>query len=212
MQEIQTKIQGLSRSEFDALISWMINTERERREQESAQEAAQVQVIQGLAQSGKIAGAKYVSLEEAFAGVTVPSWRDPKTDITKMYPHGAVVARRGRFFMSAVAGKLNSWEPGGDGVYESIWSDVTDEVNAALAALEDQAEQTEDAAPASDGEAVDVSPDGSAEHPWPFEVGRKVTKGQYVTYEGKLFRMAQNHTMVDHYRPGPGLESIFEPV
>ena len=84
MQEIQTKIQGLSRSEFDALISWMINTERERREQGSAQEAAQVQVIQELAQSGKIAGAKYVSLEEAFAGVTVPSWRDPKTDITKM--------------------------------------------------------------------------------------------------------------------------------
>ncbi|WP_231699157.1 hypothetical protein [Corynebacterium lujinxingii] len=36
--------------------------------------------------------------------------------------------------------------------------------------------------------------------------------GRRPSYEGQLFRMAQDHTMVDHFRPGPGLESIFEPV
>ena len=115
-------------------------------------------------------------------------------------------------YLSTVEDKLNSWEPGGDGVYDFIWRDITDEVKRAR---EEAAAPEAEEAPVESGESAavgDVVPDGSAEKPWPFEVGREAVKGQYVTYEGKLFRMAQDHTMVDHYRPGPGLESIFEPV
>ena len=127
MDNIQKHITSLSQPEFDRLLAWAINTESVRREQEQAQEAAQAKVIQELVQSGKIAGARYVTLEEAFEGARVPSWRDPKGDFTKMYPEGAVVSRNGDKFMSVLEGRMNSSEPGTD----DSWQDVTEEIRVA---------------------------------------------------------------------------------
>lgn len=212
MQRVMDEVRSLDDVTFDRFLSWVLNEERDRREKERAKQSAQAVVIAELVESGKLSGARYVSLDDALAGVKPPAWVDPGNDLTKMFPTGAVVSRKRRIYLSAVEGKLNSWEPGGDGVPDHIWRDITDEVKQALA--DAAAAGAEEAAGVSEDAGAEGGPaaDGSAERPWPFEVGRKATKGQYVTYGGKLFRMAQDHTMVDHYRPGPGLESIYEPA
>lgn len=212
INEAKQAVMELSDYEWDMFLTWAIHDHREYRKNRPIIEKAQAELVVEMVDAGKVPGPKYVTREEALAGVKPPAWVDPGTDLTKMYPTGAVVARKRRIYLSAVEDKLNGWEPGGDGVQDHIWRDITDEVkqaqaDAAAAEAEETAGVLEDAG-AEGGPAAD----GSTERPWPFEVGRKATKGQYVTYEGKLFRMAQDHTMVDHYRPGPGLESIYEPA
>lgn len=188
MSDIKEQVKQLSQSEFEDLIGWMVTDERNRRREAEAKEKAQAAVVADLVEKGKIDGAPSITTNQYQQGENPPEWENPGTDITRMYPEGAVVSRKGRVYISRVAG-LNSWEPGGDGVYNNVWLDIT---------------TTE--------EGGGDRPDGSREHPWPFEPGRTATTGQFVTYDGRLYRMAQNHTMVDHYRPGPGLESIYEPV
>lgn len=213
MEELKASIQELNTDDFEWLMGWLVNTERARRREEAAKQKAELEVIGSLVEAGAVEGAQAVSEEKATSDPdSIPPWVDPGTDHTKMYRTGAVVAHKNRYWLNMVEDRLNSWEPGGEGVYENIWRDITDEV---MRAREGAAAPEAEEVPAEGGELTtegDAAPDGSAERPWPFEVGRTATKGQYITYEGKLFRMAQNHTMVDHYRPEPGLESIFEPV
>lgn len=203
LNEAKKAVEELTDKEWDTFLSWALNDHRDYRINRPVIEKAQAAVVVELVDTGKVSGAQYITYDQAMSGKKPPAWANPGTDLTKMYPAGAVVERRERIWLNEVGDRLNSWEPGGDGVYENIWRDITDEVRAAT---------TPQAEPEAEVPDESVEADGSAEHPWPFEVGRTATKGQYITYEGKLYRMAQNHTMVDHYRPGPGLESIFEPV
>lgn len=212
LNEAKKAVEELTDKEWDTFLSWALNEHRDYRINRPVIEKAQAEVVVNLVDTGKVAGAQHITYEQAVAGEKPPAWVNPGTDLTKMYPTGAVVSRKRRMYLSTVEDKLNSWEPGGDGVYDFIWRDITDEVKRAreeAAAPETEEAPVEGGEPTAEG---DAAPDGSAERPWPFEVGRTATKGQYITYEGKLYRMAQNHTMVDHYRPEPGLESIFEPV
>lgn len=127
MEEVKTLVRSLSQPEFDMLLAWAVGPERDRREREASLEVVQARVIQELVQSGKLSGARYTSLEEAFAGEKVPSWRDPKGDITRMYPYDAVVARAGEKFISTLEGRMNGEEPGAS----SFWRTVTDEIRVA---------------------------------------------------------------------------------
>ena len=127
MQELREQIMRLSQSDFENLLSWMISTEKDRRERESSAEAAQARVIQELIESGKIPGPDYATLEEAFNGAEVPEWKNPNGDITRMYPKGAVVRVGDEMFLSTLENRMNSTEPGTD----DSWENVTDEVRVA---------------------------------------------------------------------------------
>lgn len=124
LEKMMESVQQLGPEDFEGLVGWIVTIERDRRKREASQEAAQARVILELVQSGKIPGASFVSLDEAFEGAGVPVWVDPAGDITRMFPEGAVVSHWERFFMSTLEGLLNPAEPGTDG----SWQDVTDEV------------------------------------------------------------------------------------
>lgn len=136
LEKMMESVQQLGPEDFEGLVGWIVTIERERRKREASQEAAQARVVMELVQSGKIPGASFVSLEEAFAGAGVPVWVDPAGDITRMFPEGAVVSHWERFFMSTLEGLLNPAEPGTDG----SWQDVTDEIVAANRPPEEQSE------------------------------------------------------------------------
>lgn len=42
-----------------------------------------------------------------------------------------------------------------------------------------------------------------------WKVGQKYTKDQMVLYDGELYKIVQNHTSQDQYRPGAGTESLY---
>lgn len=127
MEEIRELITKLSRSEFDSLMSWLVNEERDRRERLSTEEAIQARLIAELVQSGKITGARFVSMDEAFSGEKIPAWRDPKGEMTKAYPYGAVITRNKEVYISVLGDRLNFSEPGTD----ASWENRTDPVRVA---------------------------------------------------------------------------------
>lgn len=192
LEKVMETVQQLGPEDFEGLVGWIVTIERDRRREEAARQKAEMEVVASLVEAGTLEGPEAVTEEEALkAPDNIPAWVDPGTDHTKMYRTDAVVAHNERVWLNMVEDRLNHWEPGGKDVHPHIWLDITDR----LARPEEE-----------EGEA----PDGSRERPYPFEVGRSVKKGDYITYDGALFCMEQDHTMVEHYLPGPGLESIYK--
>lgn len=120
--ELREQIQELPKAEFDSLVLWVLGPETDRRESERARLQAQTQVIIELSEAGKLTGAKYVTLEDAINGAKVPPWQNPKGDITKAYPPGAVVKRKRGVYQSVTDGVMNETEPGTEG---SPWREVS---------------------------------------------------------------------------------------
>ena len=202
-------VRVLDQDTFEVFAGWVVTDERDRRREEAAQAKAEMEVISNLVDEGKLEGAEASTEEQAQEDPErIVKWVDPGTDHAKMYRPGAVVAHNDRVWLNEVQDRLNSWEPGAPGVYDFIWRDITDD-------LEEQAQPEE--TPEEEGETVDADvsaeePDGSLEHPYPFKAGRSVKRGDYIVYNGKVFRMVQDHTMAAHWLPGPGLESIYQAV
>lgn len=210
-------VRVLDQDTFEVFAGWVVTDERDRRREEAAQAKAEMEVISNLVDEGKLEGAEASTEEQAReAPNRIAKWVDPGTDHSKMYRPEAVVEHNDRVWLNEVKDRLNSWEPGAPGVYDFIWRDITDEVASQPEpeAVPDEEGATVDvpAEPEPEDAPQEAEPDGSLEHPYPFKAGRSVKRGDYIVYNGKVFRMAQDHTMVDHYRPGPGLESIYQPV
>lgn len=198
MDKLVEQIQELESEEFEWLMGWLVTVERDRRREEAARQKAEMEVIGSLVEAGTLDGPE-ATTEEAAAEApgSIPAWVDPGTDHTKMHRPGAVVAHNERVWLNMVEDRLNHWEPGGKDVHPHIWLDITDRL----------------ARPEADEDGPQAeAPDGSRERPYPFEVGRSVKRGDDITYNDTLFRMEQDHTMVGHYLPGPGLESIYKAV
>lgn len=54
----------------------------------------------------------------------IPEW-DPAIGFTTGYPEGVIVTHKGKTWQNMVIGKSNVWEPGGAGVYDNIWKEVS---------------------------------------------------------------------------------------
>ncbi|TFI01624.1 carbohydrate-binding protein [Micrococcus lylae] len=87
------------------------------------------------------------------------------------YPRGAVVAHGGKVWESEHP--ANVWEPGGIGVDDRLWVDVTED--------------------APDPEPVPDAPE--------FKAGEQVKPGDFRTYNGTIYRCLQAHTTADHWAP-----------
>ncbi|SJN26873.1 hypothetical protein FM125_06425 [Micrococcus lylae] len=87
------------------------------------------------------------------------------------YPRGAVVAHGGRVWESRHP--ANVWEPGGTGVDDRLWVDVTED------------------APVP--EPVPTAP--------AFKAGEQVVPGDLRTYQGVVYRCIQAHTTAAHWSP-----------
>ncbi|MDU0479411.1 hypothetical protein QVA66_09185 [Staphylococcus chromogenes] len=195
MVEITADLTTLTSAELDELYEVIIEkqdailAERRRRAELNQEEAKIAEAVVSLQDRGVLVRPQAVTLDAAKElGIDeLPVFEDPGTDQTKMYRYGDVVQNGGRAWLNEVKDRLNGWVPGAAGVYENVWHDVTALVNQS---------------------AVTVK-DGSLEHPFTWKTGLVLKKGQFVTYEGVLYELAQDHTSTDYWRPGPGLESIY---
>lgn len=107
LDTIKTEIQNLTPHEWGEIFSWVIGTERARRDQDTTRAT----VIVELQDEGTIPTPAASTASEAEASGTAPEWVTPGTDHTRMYRQGAVVAHNGKMWKSITA-TLNCWEPG----------------------------------------------------------------------------------------------------
>lgn len=57
---------------------------------------------------------------------TIPKWK-PWDGISKDYQAGAVVEHNGKYYKNALEGMQNTWEPGGTGIDDRYWKEITKE-------------------------------------------------------------------------------------
>lgn len=100
-------------------------------------------------------------------------------DYSKMYHRDAVNAHSGRIWLSTYPG-LNHYEPGGHGVDEHIWLDITDQVRP-----DTPQEPEENAA----GAVIPFGPD------------LPVRAGDIVEFEGERYRVLSDHTTDAQWPP-----------
>lgn len=112
-------IQLMDPREFQQMRRWFLREEIPRRESATAQ----AEMIKNLRDNGHVPcpaePTEPTGLED------FSDWVNPGTDHGAMYLRGDRVAHNGAVWESQVDG-LNSWEPGGPGVYSHIWADITD--------------------------------------------------------------------------------------
>lgn len=193
LNEIQDKIEKLAPEDFKDLQAWVMVIEAKRRESLKAK----TEVIVDLQSTGELPKPDVVTEEEASKDVeSIPNWVNPFTIHSKMYRKGDVVKHNGKVWISTTP-ILNSWEPGGVGVYENVWKELT------IQAVGET----------SGGESPYGTPDGTKENPLPWEVGKNYTTGQYITLDGVTYMIVQNLTAMAHYRPGgAGLDALYRRV
>lgn len=107
-------------------------------------------------------------------------WTQPR-GAHDAYPRGAVVAHGGRVWESRHP--VNVWEPGGVGVDDRLWVDVTED--------------------APDPEPMPDAP--------PFKAGEQVQPGDLRTYQGAVYRCLQAHTTQDGWAP-PAVPALWAVV
>lgn len=56
--------------------------------------------------------------------VVIPEW-EPWDGISTDYQTGAVVAHSGKYWQNVLSGMQNTWEPGGVGIDERYWKEIT---------------------------------------------------------------------------------------
>lgn len=185
MTELQDSIRELPDADFRDLKTWVITAETARRQQEPAVRAGQQEIIAGLQADGKLPKPEYTDADHVDAVEQVPEWENPGTDHAKMYPSGAVVRVADRVYLSRV--DLNSWQPGGAGVDDHIWLDITHRYT------------TPEPAEPGTGEVI------------PFAPGIDVGTGDIVEYEGEKYRVLSAHQSADHWPPDEA-SSLFEKI
>lgn len=190
IETIQKEIQTLPDNDFYELLRWL-PTEERRRIDKVQQEAGKAQVVEELRKSGDIKSptkTKLKDLEKGSTTTTIPEWRDPGTDHSKMYLPGDVVEHNGKIWVSTTQ-NLNSWEPGGEGVYDNVWKQV----------------------PTTPGVTTPKPSTGTTSIPeWKPETSYK--RGDKVSFQGKTYQLLQDHVSKDYWRPGAGTDSIYKAV
>lgn len=171
LEQAKDNIRKLSDTEFDHLRLWIYDVEQPRRRQEKAKLEAQAQLVVEMVQAGSIRPAKSTTYADALAGKRLYEWVDPAGDMTKMYFPDATVTKGEKVYHSTLE-VLNGADPEtGDG-----WEDVT-EIIAEANAPSDPA----------------TRPNGSASLPWPWRVGRTVSKGHHVEHEDVLYKATESY-------------------
>lgn len=171
MTELQDQIKGLSDADFRDLKLWVITTETTRRQQEPAVRAGQQEIITGLQADGKLPKPEYTDAGSVEDVDAVPEWVSPGNDHAKMYPQGAVIRHNDRVWESRT--DLNHWEPGGVGVYDTVWRDITPPPTT------------------DEGEVL----------PQPYEDSRQYQAGEVVDYQGTLYECQQDHYAAPGWTP-----------
>ena len=161
MESLKKQIKNLNAEDFENLLGWAVTAERDRRRALEAKERVRVELVAELVEQGKVTGAKFISQEAALSGEKPPSWADPRGDVTKMFPHGAVVARKRRTYISNMEDRLNPFEPGGDDTPENAWSDITD----LLKESREQIDKNESEAENTTGETGQEKAENAEEEP-----------------------------------------------
>lgn len=188
MTTIYDQIRGLSEQDFRDLKTWVITTETTRRAQEPAVRAGQQEIIAGLQDSGVLPRPEFTDTGHIDKIEQVPEWISPGNDHAKMYPSGAVVRVNDQVYESRV--DLNSWQPGGAGVDDHIWLDITHRYTTP---------EPEDAEEPGTGEVT------------PFAPGIDVETGDIVEYEGDHYRVISPHTTASHWPPNEA-SALFEKI
>lgn len=181
-------VEGLKAIPEDRLMDAAAAVSRERRERpaRAAEEKARAEIVAGLAETAPDLVSAHVTLEEAKADPgKVPAWKNPGSDFLKAFRQGAVAKHAGKYWLSETA-SLNTWEPGAEGVHTTIWRDVSHEVLPP--------------APKVD-ESGKVIAQGTQANPFPFVAGIQVKAGQYVNWNGIVYKVLQGHTLADHWAP-----------
>ncbi|WP_408930749.1 carbohydrate-binding protein [Corynebacterium axilliensis] len=181
-------VEGLKAIPEELLMkaSAKLSDERRERPARAAEDKARAEIVAGLAETAPDLVQAHVTLEEAKADPSkVPVWKNPGADFLKASRQGGVVKHADKYWLSETE-TLNVWEPGAEGVNSTVWRDVTHEVMPP--------------APVTD-ESGNVIAQGSAENPFPFVAGIQVKAGQYVNWNGTVYRVLQGHTLADHWAP-----------
>ena len=186
LDQTKDNIRKLTDSEFDHLRIWIYDAEQPRRRQEKAKLEAQTQLVAEMVEAGSISPAKSTVYADALAGEQLHEWVDPAGDMTKMHFPDATLRKGERAYRNTL-NVLNGADPEtGHG-----WEDVTEII--------------EDATAPSD---PDTRPNGSADQPWPWHVGRTVSKGHHVEHEGVVYKAAESYLIQEGDNPAT-MENTF---
>ena len=186
MTELQDQIKELSDADFRDLKLWVITEEDARRKAEPAIRRGQQEIIAGLQEAGTLPKPEYTDTDHVDAVEQVPEWISPGNDYAKMYPSGAVVRVNDRVYESRV--DMNHWQPGGAGVDDHIWLDITHRYTTP---------EPEDAEEPGTDEVT------------PFAPGIDVETGDIVEYEGDHYRVLSPHTTASYWPPNEA-HALFE--
>lgn len=196
IKDIQNSISKLTDEDFSSLLQW-IPTEEQRRINAFQQDLGKAQVVEELRQSGDIKApteTKLKDIEKGSQTTNIPEWVNPGTIHSNMYTYGDVVKHNNKIWVSTT-NNLNSWEPGGAGVYDNVWKEVpTETVNTNT----------------STGNTETPKPATSSIPEWKTETSYK--RGDKVSFQGKTYVLLQDHVSKDYWRPGAGTDSIYKPV
>lgn len=80
-------------------------------------------------------GAELVDPEELT--VVIPEW-EPWDGISTDYQTGAVVTHNGKYWQNVLDGMQNTWEPGGVGIDERYWKEITYEEAVSILSGEEE--------------------------------------------------------------------------
>ena len=175
-------LRGIPAGDFATAVQAIL-AENDRRQAQPLVEAGQAQVVADLRTAGTVSAPAVPKMPTRAADF--PAWKDPGTDHSRMYLRGDRVTRDGKVWESRVAG-LNSWQPGGAGVWETVWADVT-----------------------AQGLATEPSTSPSGPPAWAAGVAYKT--GDKVTYLGRTYTVAQAHTSQSDWLPA-GVASLYTPA
>lgn len=188
MESIKEMIRVLQPSQFEDLRRWVNVDETQRRRAL----AAEAEVIADLRNRGVIEDTAPPPSDPTDAEA-YPEWSNPGTAHERMYVRGDHVRHRGRVWES-VTDNLNSWEPGGEGVYSFIWRDVTDTLT-----------------PPEPPEPP-LEPDQPDEQPAPaWQAGVEYSIGDQVQYNSVTYTVLQAHTSQDYWPPDQS-PSLYQPA
>lgn len=196
IKDIQNSISKLTDDDFSQLLQW-IPTEEQRRINTFQQDLGKAQVVEELRQSGDIKApteTKLNDIEKGSQTTNIPEWVNPGTIHSNMYTYGDVVKHNSKIWVSTTK-NLNSWEPGGAGVYDNVWKQVpTETVNTNTPT----------------GNTETPKPATSSIPEWKPETSYK--RGDKISFQGKTYVLLQDHVAKEWWRPGAGTDSIYKPV
>lgn len=120
LDDIKAAVRALTPEDFTNLETFVIG-ERTRR----VADRQVADAITDMQEAGTMPAPAAATEQEVAETGAAPEWVDPGTDHAKMYtPNTVFVQHNGKIWRNNHPG-LNCWEPGGVGVYSTVWEDVT---------------------------------------------------------------------------------------